>query len=427
VELLIIIIFNFINGIFALSEIALVSVKKQRMVQLAEDGNSRAKTVLELLKNPEGFLSAVQIGITLIGIVSGVYGGATLTDNFRPFVEQFEPLRPYAGTIAYVLVVGLITYLSIVIGELIPKTLAMKFAEPVALSVAGGVQLFTKVAYPFVWLLTFSTNIVFKLFGIKPTEDEKLTEEELRHVIKTAGAQGLLDKDESEIHHNLLSFTELRAKSLMTHRLEVEWVDTTDPLEKTAQMLRESHRTHFPVCEGTYDNVLGYLHAKDFFARLNEPNFQMKSILREPIFVPETQYAIDILQSFRKSRCYFGVVTDEYGAFEGIVTLHDISEALVGDLPDLDDEKIGIVRREDGSLLISGNVLGSELNQYLQEDYVPENSPYFSSVAGFIAHKMEGLPEVGERFEYEGRTFEIVDKDGARIDRVILAQKDKEA
>ncbi len=390
------------------------------MVQLAENGNSRAKVVLDLLKNPEGFLSAVQIGITLIGIVSGVYGGATLTDNFRPFVEQFETLRPYAGTIAYVLVVGLITYLSIVIGELIPKTLAMKFAEPVALSMAGFVQMFTRFAHPFVWLLTFSTNIVFKLFNIKPTEDEKLTEDELRHVIKTAGAQGLLDKDESEIHHNLLSFTELRAKSLMTHRLEVEWVDTTEPLEKTTQMLRESHRSHFPVCDGTYDNVLGYLHAKDFFARIGEPGFHLRSILREPIFVPETQYAIDILQAFRKSRCYFGIVTDEYGAFEGIVTLHDISEALVGDLPDLDDEKLGITRRDDGSLLISGNVLGSELNLYLQDDYLPENSPYFNSVAGFIAHKMEGLPDVGERFEYEGRTFEVVDKDGARIDKVIL-------
>jgi len=381
-ELLIILLLNFINAIFALSEIALVSVKKQRMVQLAEAGNAKATTVLELLKNPESFLSAVQIGITLIGIVSGVYGGATLTDNFRPVVEQIAVLRPYADTVAYVLVVALITYMSIVIGELIPKTLAMKFAEPVALGIGGFIKLFSRIARPFVWLLTSSTYVVFKVLGVKPTEEEKITDEELRYFIKTAGRQGLLDKDESEIHDNVLSFGDLRAKKLMTHRLEVEWVDVNEPLPDIEKMLRESHHSHFPACEGTYDHVLGYLDAKDFFVNKGHPGFQVRSIIREPIFIPEAQYAIDVLQYFKKKRCYFGIVTDERGAFEGVLTLHDISEALVGDLPDDDDEPTGIFRRDDGSLLISGHVTVADLNHFLQDNFLTENNPFYSTVAG---------------------------------------------
>ena len=420
VEIFIIILFNFINGIFALSEIALVSVKKQRMVQLTEAGNLRARKVLQLLKKPEDFLSAVQIGITLIGIVSGVYGGATLTDNFRPVVEQVEVLRPYAGQIAYVLVVALITYLSIVIGELIPKTLAMKYAEPVALSIAGFILIFSKFARPFVWLLTTTTNLVFRILGIKPAEEEKVTEEELRYIIKTAGRQGLFEKEESEIHNNAISFADLRAKNLMTHRLEVDWVDVTDPPEKTEERLLQSNHFQFPVCEDKYDNILGYLHVKDFFAKKNEPGFQIRSIIREPVFIPENQFSIDILQQFKKQRCYFGIVVDEFGAFEGVITFHDLSEALVGDLPDQDEVAPEIISRADGSLLVGGSVAVQELNQFLKIDFIPEKNTFYTSMAGFVIHQTERIPDVGEQIEFNGRQIEIVDRDGVRIDQVII-------
>lgn len=421
-ELFIILLFSLINGVFALSEIALVSVKKQRIMYLAEQGNAKARTVLGLLKKPEAFLSAVQIGITLIGIVSGVYGGATLTDDFRPVVEKVEFLRPYAHAVAYVLVVALITYLTIVIGELIPKTLAIKFAEPVALSIGGFIKLFSRVVSPFVWLLSASTNLFFRLLGIKPVEEEKITAEDLRYAIKTAGKQGLFDKDESEIHYKILSFGRQRARPLMTHRLDVEWVDVNNPLSVIEEQLRNSHRTRFPACDGTYDKVLGYLHAKDFFALKTEPDFQLRSALREPVFVPENLYAIDVLRLFRKSRCYFGIVTDEFGAFEGVIALHDLSEALVGDLPESGEEADGIVRREEGSLLVSGNILVANLNQFLQKDLLPETSLFYSTLAGFILHKLETIPEVGERFEYKGYAFEIVDMDGVRIDKVIISK-----
>jgi putative hemolysin len=421
-ELFIILIFNMVSGVFALSEIALISVKKQRMVQLAENGNLRAVTVLGLLKNPEGFLSAVQIGITLIGIVSGVYGGATLTDNFRPVVEKVEVLRPYANQIAYTLVVALITYLSIVIGELIPKTLAMKFAEPVALSIAGFIRFFSRLAYPFVWLLTISTNLVFKLFGIAAAEEEKLTEEELRYVIKTAGRQGLLDKEESDLHHNVLAFSELKAKNVMTHRLETEWLDITDSLEVIEKQLRESNYSQFPVCDDGYDHTLGYAHVKDFFARKDEPGFSLRSILREPVFVPENLYAIDVLQQFKKQKCYYGIVVDEFGAFEGVITLHDLSEALVGDLPDNNNEPPAISKRADGSLLINGSILVEDLNEYLETVFIPDKSIQYSTLAGFVIQHLERIPVEGDQFDFNGFNIEIVDKDGPRIDKVVLKQ-----
>lgn len=421
-EIFIILLLNLLNGIFALSEIALVSVKKQRMAHLAESGGAKAKTVLKLLEKPEAFLSAVQIGITLIGIVSGVYGGATLTDDFRPVVEKIEFLRPYSHTVAYVMVVALITYLSVVIGELIPKTLAIKFAEPVALAIGGFIQVFSRIASPFVWMLSASTNLFFRLFGIKPVAEERITEEDLRYAIKTAGKQGLFDKDESEIHRNILSFGGQRTGSLMTHRLDVEWVDVNKPIETIEQQLRSSHRTRFPACDGTYDKVLGYLHAKDFFAMKTEPDFQLRSALREPVFVPENLFAIDVLHLFRKNRCYFGIVSDEFGAFEGVITLHDISEALVGDLPDVDDEPGGIVQRGDGSLLVSGNVFVASLNHFLQNDFIPESSPFYSTLAGFIFHKLETIPVVGQSFEYNGYILEVVDMDGAKIDKVIIVK-----
>ncbi len=421
-ELLIILVLNLLNGCFALSEIALISVKRPRMERLAEKGNQRAKAVCQLLEAPERFLSAVQIGITLIGIVSGVYGGATLTGHVVPVLEKIDWLRPYAPTLAYAVVVALVTYLSIVIGELIPKSLAIRFAEPVALAVGGPIRSFSRLAAPFIWILSGSHTLFFKLFRIRPATAEKMTTEDLRYAIRTAGRQGLFDEAESDIQHKVLGFGRLRVRSIMTHRLDVEWVDVNKPRSFIETQLRNSPRTRFPACEGTYDKVLGYLHARDFFAWQHEPDFQLRTILREPVFVPENQLAIDVLPLFRKKRCYFGIVTDEFGAFEGVLTLHDISEALVGDLPDADEEPDAIVRRRDGSLLVSGTVLTAHLNHFLGKDLLPENNPFFSTVAGFVIHQLETMPSPGDHFDAMGFRFEVVDMDGASIDKVLLAE-----
>lgn len=422
-ELLVIVGLAFLNGVFSLSEIALVSVKKQRLVQKAELGSSSARAALELLKKPEQFLSAVQIGITLIGIISGVYGGATLANNMQPWVERIAVLAPYSETIAYVLVVAVITYISIVIGELIPKTLAMKFAEPVAIAMAPFISLLTKIASPFVWLLSLSTRLVFRILGIKASDEEKITEEDLIHFIKTAGRQGVIDVGESEIQQNVLGFTELRARNLMTHRTEVTWLDVDDPLDVLLEQVRQSNHHKFPVCKGTYDTMLGFIHAKDLLERKDDPGFSLRNVLKEPVYFPETVFAIDILQSFRKHRQYFGIVIDEYGAFEGVLTLHDLAEALVGDLPDTgEDTAADIATRDDGSILVNGNTLLSDLNHYWGSEVVEEKPMHYSTLAGFITFHLEHIPAVAEKLTYHDLVFEVIDKDGNRIDKVLISK-----
>jgi len=420
-ELLVIVALALLNGVFSLSEIALVSVKKQRLLQKAELGNQSARTALELLKKPEQFLSAVQIGITLIGIISGVYGGATLTNNVEPWIAGISFLAPYSETIAYVLVVAVITYISIVVGELIPKTLAMKFAEPVAIAMAPFIRLLTVVASPFIWLLSLSTKLVFRILGIKASEEEKITEEDLIHFIKTAGRQGVIDAGESEIQQNVLNFTELRARNLMTHRTEVTWLDIEDPLNVILDQVRQSYHHKFPVCKGTYDTMLGYIHAKDLLERKDESEFSIHMVIKEPVYFPETVFAIDILQSFRKHRQYFGIVVDEYGAFEGILTLHDLAEALVGELPDTgEDTAADIATREDGSILVNGNTLISDLNHFWGENIVEENPMHYSTLAGFITFHLEHIPAIAEKLIYNDKSFEVIDKDGNRIDKVLI-------
>jgi putative hemolysin len=420
-EIIVIFILTLVNGFFALSEIALVSVKRQRIEQKAQRGHRSAQTVLNLLKNPEDFLSSVQVGITLIGIVSGVYGGATLVNDVLPIIEKYEPLKPYAPQLAYVLIIGLITYFSIVIGELIPKTLAMRNAEKVALGVAPIVSVFTKLMYPFVWLLAVSTNLFNRIFGIKETGEENVTEDEIRYMIKTAGKQGVLEKEESELHQNVFSFTAQKARSLMTHRSDVDWLDINDEFKTIEKEIRSSNRSKFLVCNGEIDKILGTISVKDFFENKDNPNFQLQDILKEPIYISESRYSIDILKTFRQRKQYMGIVIDEYGMTEGIITLQDLIEPIVGDLPETgEDDLPEIVRREDNSLLVNGSVSIKALNDYLAEDYLPEDEGHYHTVAGFILYELGNLPEVGYAFKYNDHTIEIIDRDGIRIDKVLI-------
>ncbi len=421
-EILVIFLLTLINGFFAISEISLVSVKRQRIEQKAQRGHHSAQTVLSLLKNPEGFLSSVQVGITLIGIVSGVYGGATLVNDLQPQIEKIEALKPYAPQLAYVAVIGLITYFSIVIGELIPKTIAMRNAERVALSVAPIVSVFTKIMYPFVWLLSVSTNLFNHVFGIKDASEENVTEDEIRFMIKTAGKQGVLEKEESELHQNVFSFTAQKARSLMTHRSEVDWLDINDSTAVIEEEIRASNRSKFLVCNGAIDKVVGILSVKDFFEEKDKPDFQFKDILKEPLYISENKYSIDILKLFRQRKQYIGVIIDEYGMTEGLVTLQDLIEPIVGDLPETDDDdQPEIVRREDNSLLINGSVRIQELNDYLSEDFLPEDESNYHTVAGFILHELDDLPVVGYVFNYKNHKIEIIDRDGIRIDKVLIS------
>lgn len=420
-EIAFLLVLTLLNGLFSLSEIALVSVKRSRIEQKALKGDPRAKTVLELLRQPENFLSSVQVGITLIGIIAGAYGGATLTDNFEPWVAQFKSLALYSHEISLVIVIGTITYFTIVIGELIPKTIALNNSEPIALFFAPFIRFFTLITYPLVKVLSVSTRIVLRLLGIKERDEDALTEDELRHLIKSAGTQGVIEVDESRIHQNIFLFSDQKAKNLMTHRTDVEWIDIEDPPEQIAQQIRESGFSKFPVCRDSIEEIMGILKARDFFEKRLEPDFSLANILQKPLYIPEIMSAIDILRLFKTHKQYLGIVVDEFGSFEGIVTLHDLTSAILGDLPILgEEEEPEFIVRDDSSLLVNGALLIPNLNDYLGEELVVEDPEHYATLAGFVIFRLNRIPMAGDQFEHKGYKFEIVDMDGRRVDKIII-------
>ena len=415
-EILIIFILTLLNGFFALSEIALVSVKKSRIEHLAAQGSSRAKIVLQLLENPENFLSSVQVGITLIGIISGAYGGVTLTDDMEQFLSSFTILSSYHHIISLVTVIGSITYFSIVIGELVPKTIAMNNAERIALFCVPIIKYFTMITYPFVKLLSVSTNFILKLFGIKENESEKVSEDELRFMLKNARKQGVLEKEESEVHHNLFSFTDQTAKSLMTHSSEVEWLNSNLPVETIFEKLKESVHSKFIVGDGSIDKVLGVITIRDFLEHYKSEGFELAQIINLPIFIIHNTPAFKILNAFKSKKQYIAIVVDEFGATKGIITLHDLTEAIVGDLPDEDDkDELNIIKRDDNSYLIDGKTLIFELNQYFQKEIIEDNISQYTTISGFIISKLQSMPNTSDKVSYENYEFEIMDMDGVRM------------
>lgn len=423
-EIFIIFILTLINGIFALSEIALVSLKRNRIEQLEQKGNTNARIVLELLEEPENFLSSIQVGITLIGVIAGAYGGTALADDVEPFLRSFSPLAPYAEGLSITLIVGMITYFTIVIGELIPKTIALRNAERVALNVAPFIKYFSKVTYPVVRLLSFSTTALLKILGIKEAQEESMTEDELRALVRSAGKKGVLEWEESLMHQNLFVFTEQRARNLMTHRTEVEWFDVHQSVEHLSEKIRGSAHSKFLVCDGAVDKIQGIVTAKEFFEKKNNEGFRFESILHEPIYIPETMYTLDILKLFKREKEYMAVVVDEFGSVEGIITLHDLMEAIVGDLPDVDEtDEPEFLEREDHSYLVSGSIAIHQLNSYLERDLITEDIDRYTTLGGFIISYLNKIPATGEKFDYNGYGFEVVDLDGQRIDKVIVAQE----
>ncbi|MFA4870182.1 MAG: hemolysin family protein [Pedobacter sp.] len=420
-ELIIIFILTLLNGFFALSEIALVSVKKSRIEHLAAQGNKSAKTILNLLENPENFLSSVQVGITLIGIISGAYGGAALTDDMVGLLSQLGFVGESVRTISLVIVIGGITYFTIVVGELVPKTIAMNNSEKIALVTVPIIRIFTFATFPFVKLLSVSTNLLLKLFGIKENEAERISEDELRFMLKTAGKQGVLENEESQAMQNLFSFTDQTAKSLMTHSSEVEWINYNWSKETIFDKVKESVHSKFIVGDGSIDNLKGMISIKDLLENYNRPDFHLDQIISRPIYVIQNTPAFKILSLFKDKRQYLGVVVDEYGSVRGIITLHDLIEAIVGDLPDEDEtDEMNIIRREDGSYLLNGKTTIFEINQYFSKEMIEDKIGNYSTISGFMIDHLKTMPHAGDVVIYDNLKFEIMDMDGVRIDKVLM-------
>src|SRR5690606_13822200 len=420
-EIFIILFLILLNGFFALSEIALVSVKRSRMEHLASQGNTRARTVLDLLKNPENFLSSVQVGITLIGIVSGAYGGAALTGDMAAYLARFSFLGDSVNTVAMIIVIGGITYVSIVIGELVPKTIAMNNAEPIALFAVPIIRYFTFIAYPFVKLLSFSTSLIIRLFGIKEKAGEQISEDELRFMLKTAHNQGVLENEETQVHQNLFMFTDQTAKSMLTHRSELEWINLEDSADDIFDQIKESIHSKFIVSDGSIDNIKGVVYIKDFLENFRTKDFDILSILRKPIIISQNTPSFNILNTFKAEKQYIAIAVDEYGGVVGIVTIHDLFEAIVGDLPD-EDEEISILKRADGTFLVDGKTSVLAINQFFGRELINEDHSKYTTISGFILHTLRAIPITGEKLEVEGLTIEIVDMDGLRIDKLLILE-----
>lgn len=425
-EVLVIFLLTLVNGFFSLSEIALVSVKPSRIQALADQGSSRARTILKLLADPEGFLSSVQVGITLIGIISGAYGGAALTDDLEAVLRTWPGMSPYAHNMALVVVIGGITYFTIVVGELVPKTIAMSNPEGIALFSAPIIRVFTLATFPIVKLLSVSTTLLMKLVPVTEDNSDRLSSEELRAIIRTANSQGILDAHESEAHQNLFRFSAQRARTLMTPRAQVEWVDSTLPFAAVVEQVRGSLRSKFPVCRGTLDELEGTLSARDLLELADEEGAVLQQVIVPPIIVPENAEAFDILRLFKRNKQYIALVVDEHGQFEGVVTLHDLTEAIVGDLPDEDEVDQGnIVQRADGSWLVDGQVLIGDLNHRLGRVIMNEEETSYATVAGYFLGKLERIPVPGDRIQEDQFLGEVMDMDGQRIDKVLISVLEK--
>jgi putative hemolysin len=423
-EIIVIILLTFLNAFFALSEISLVSVKKSRIQHLADQGNSRAKTILGLLDKPENFLSSVQVGITLIGIIAGAYGGATLTDDMEKVLVNVKFLGDSVHIVSLFIVIGSITYFTIVVGELVPKTIAMNSAEKIALVCAPIIKYFTLATFPFVKLLSISTKLILKLVGVKENDTDHMSEEELKFMLFNAGKQGVLETDESQVHQNLFYFTDQTAKSLMTHNSEVEWIDINLSIDEIFEQLLKSVRSKFIVCDGQMSNIKGVITIKDFFENYKTPGFKVQDIIEDPIYIIQNTPAFKILSLFKTRKQYIGTVIDEYGGVVGIITLHDLIEAIVGDLPEEDEvDELDITKRDDGSYLINGKTLIFELNQYFQKEIIEDNISQYTTVAGFMLEHLKAIPVAGNNFEYENYYFEIMDVDGLRIDKILMKQR----
>ncbi len=423
-EIIILIILILLNGIFSMSEMALVSSRKFKLESEMKKGSSGAKTALELAENPNKFLSTVQIGITLIGILLGVFSGDKLTTDLTDFLTKISFIAPYAKTTAAIVMVVIITYFSIVFGELIPKRLGMKFPETVSTIISKPMKFISVVASPFVWLLTVTNDFFLSLFGIKDDGGEVVTEEEIKNIIKESTEGGEIQEKEHEILGRVFELGDRRVNTLATHRSEIVSLDILDDYEQARAKVKKNKFSAYPVTKNNnLDEIVGILKLKDMFG-VSKDDFTLKKYVHKPIFVNENSFSYPLLEMLQNSQAHFAVILDEYGTTAGIVTINDILDELVGDTPESQDEDYEIVERKDGTWLIDGQFSIYEFEKFFDIEIDEEIENRYVTVAGIFLDKYETIPNVGDTVVLDDLTLEIIDKGGNRIDK-ILAYREK--
>ncbi len=412
------------NGVFAMAEIAVVTARKSRLQDLANKGSATARAALELANAPNPFLSTMQIGITLIGILAGAFGGGALTEWMATQLNTMPVISAYSRSIALGIVVLGITYFSVIIGELAPKRLALGHPETIAMVMAPAVRFLLKVCRPVVHLLSFSTDLVFRLFGKKFDEQTSVTEDEVRTLVRQGTAAGVFEESEQDMVEAVFQLGDKSARALMTPRPQIVWLDVNDSVEQIGAKLADSGHSRFPVCAGSLDDVVGIVQAKDLLASfLAGKNVALNASMQPPPFVPRTMTALQVLDHIKISGSHIVLVVDEYGGIEGLLTHHDILEAIAGDMPlGKTPAEPKAVQRKDGSWLLDGMLSVDEFKDIFKLENLPgEKKDTFQTLGGFIFTQMERVPSVSEHFEWNGLRFEVVDMDGKRIDKVLVS------
>lgn len=420
-NMLIVLILILLNGFFAMSELAVVSARQARLQDLAQQRRRGAAAALQLAAEPGRFLSAVQIGISLIGVLAGAFGGAALAGPLAGWLAgTFPALATAASELAFGIVVGGITYLSLIVGELVPKQLALRNAEQIACLTAPVMTVLAQVASPLVSLLDFSSNLVLRLFGGRGRPRSTVSDEEIRLVLREAAQAGVVEPEEREMIAGVMRLADRPVSGIMTPRPDIEWVDINSPPEKVREVLRKTSYSRLLVCDGDIDEVLGVIQAKDLFNRcLQGQSLDLQAALREAQAVPETMSALKVLELLKRSPVHIALVVDEYGSLMGIVTTADILKVIIGGLPEHGGfSERRAYRRADGSWLLDGGIALDEASELLGLRDLRADEGYHT-LAGWLLARLDHLPQAGERLPWSGWVFEVVDMDGYRIDKIL--------
>ncbi|MBI2255033.1 MAG: HlyC/CorC family transporter [Proteobacteria bacterium] len=418
-EIVIVLLLILLNGFFAMSELAIVSARRARLKPIADAGHRGAKKALELADDPTQFLSTVQIGITLVGIVAGAYSGATLSAPLAAVLDDWALISAYAYPIAVTLVVASITYLSLIVGELVPKRIAMNHAESIAMRVSLPMAFIAKVGAPLVFILRVSTNALLTLIGLSADRDTAVTEEEVKTMVAEGTESGVFEEEERHLIDRVLHLADYTIRSIMTPRPDIDWIDLNDPIESMMAQIRESKHTRLLLCQGSVDEVVGVVHTKDLLHQLTAgETLDLAAVAKPALTLHETTTILRLLELFRKSPSHMAVVLDEYGSVEGIATQSDIFTVIAGEMTEGETEDESIAQRADGSWLIDGRTRLIDVERrigatgFVHADY--------ATIAGLVLHRLGRVPKVGESVTYHGFRIEVVDLDGRRIDRVMV-------
>lgn len=423
-EILIIILLVLLNGVFSMAEMSLVSARKFKLETAQKKGSKNAKIALELSENPTRFLSTVQIGITLIGILLGIYSGENLTEQLKEVLAGIAILKPYAHGIAVVTILVLVTYLSIVLGELLPKRLGLTFPEPIAMFLALPMKYLSMFTSPFVWLLTKTNDIILNIFGIKQNTENIISEAEIKSIVRDSADGGEIQEIEQDIVQRVFELGDRKVNTLLTHKSDVVFLEENDDFQTVCKKITSEKHSAYPVCkDGDFDDIIGIVMLKNLFAHTMENKFELKTYVTPVLFINKSMYAYRLLEMFKKERIHYAIVVDEYGSTLGLITMDDVIDALVGDVSELNhQDEYEIVQRDDKTWLIDGQYPIIDFMKYFDLEIEKSPNDSFVTIAGLIIARFHSLPKVGDKIQIEGFELEVIDKDGQRIDKILLTK-----